>query len=54
VSPLTGYDLQTRALLAALSGKPHDPLPTLDEAVAVMELLEAEAKSAAEGRNVNL
>jgi predicted dehydrogenase len=54
LSPLTGYDLQTRALLAALSGKPHDPLPTLDEAVAVMELLEAERASAAEGRTIKL
>lgn len=54
VSPLTGYDLQTRALLDALSGKPHDPLPTLDEAVSVMQLLEAERTSAAEGRMVTL
>jgi len=53
-SPLTGYDLQTRALLAALSGKPHDPLPTLEEAVAVTELLEAERTSAAEGRVVHI
>ena len=54
VSPLSGYDLQTRALLDALSGKPHDPLPTLDEAVAVMELLEAERASATEGRIVTV
>jgi len=54
VSPLSGYDLQTRALLDALSGRPHEPLPTLDEAVAVMELLEAERISAAEGRTVTV
>ena len=54
VSPLSGYDLQTRALLDALTGKPHEPLPTLDEAVLVMELLEAERTSAIEGRTVTL
>jgi predicted dehydrogenase len=54
VSPLSGYDLQTRALLDTLTGKPHDPLPTLDEAVAVTELLEAERTSAAEGRTVQI
>jgi predicted dehydrogenase len=54
LAPLTGYDLQARALLAALSGESNDPLPTLDEAVAVMELLEAERTSAAEGRSANL
>ncbi|MGB7157903.1 MAG: Gfo/Idh/MocA family oxidoreductase [Tepidisphaeraceae bacterium] len=54
VSPLSGYDVQARALLAALSGKPHEALPTLDEAVAVMELLEAERASVAEGRTITL
>jgi predicted dehydrogenase len=54
VSPLTGYDLQSRALIAALTGQPHEPLPTLDEAVAVMDLLEAERTSAADGRVVGL
>jgi predicted dehydrogenase len=54
VSPLSGYDLQSRALIAALSGKPHEPLPTLEDAVAVTELLEAERTSAAEGRMVKL
>ena len=54
VSSLSGYDLQTRALLDALSGKLQEPLPTLDEAVAVMQLLEAERTSAAEGRTITL
>jgi hypothetical protein len=54
VSPLTGYDLQSRALIASLTGQPHEPLPTLDEAVAVMELLEAERTSAVEAHSINL
>ncbi len=52
--PLTGYDLQVRVLIDTLMGKPGEPLPTLEEAVAVMELLEAERTSAIEGRVVTL
>jgi predicted dehydrogenase len=54
LDPLSGYDLQTRALLAALTGKPHDPLPTLEEAAAVMDLLEAERTSAVTTRPIAL
>ena len=51
----TGYDEQARAVVRAV----HEPsqsreLPTIDDAHAVTRLLEAERRSAAEGRTVTL
>ncbi len=45
LDPLSGYDGEVRHLLAAIASGRRDLTATLDEAVAVAELLEAERKS---------
>ncbi len=48
----SGYDMQARAVVAAAAGGPRDGLPTLDDALAVTRLIEAERQSAASGSPV--
>jgi predicted dehydrogenase len=45
VDALSGYDLEIRAIVNAIAGGAHPPLPTLAEAAAVTRLLDAERQS---------
>jgi predicted dehydrogenase len=50
---LSGYDMQARAMVAGAAGLPAD-LPTLDDALAVTRLIEAERQSASTGLPVTI
>ncbi len=52
VSGLAGYDGEIRAFLEAISGGAAEPPVTLDQAAEVMDLLDAEQRSAETGREV--
>jgi predicted dehydrogenase len=49
VDSLSGYDLEIRAVVNAITGRPHPPLPTLAEAEGVTRLLDAERRSVING-----
>jgi predicted dehydrogenase len=52
---MTGYDAQARAMVdAVVTGAGRDRLPTLADALAVTELIEAEQRSAATGQTVRV
>jgi hypothetical protein len=54
VNPLSGYDLELRHAVDLVAGRETRPRATIDEAVAVTRLLEAERESLRSGRVVPL
>lgn len=54
LGPLTGYDGEIRHLIGAIASGSREVRATLDDAVAVAEILDAEQRSMAEARTVTL